>query len=256
MATAHEIMQVLREKLWTDGAHAWLYEVANATGGRASRFADALVCSCWPSRGLWLAGIETKVSRSDWTRERDMPQKSAPLQKYCRHWWLVTTPKVAKPEEIPQLWGHVEVDGARYKILKPAPELSPEPPTMDLVASIARNTAKIIDNAVNSRAAKMIETERAALQEEREKLNERSREIGASGNLLERYRELNARCARFASETGIDVTREWGLDTAIETFQLATKLTGYRGIHALREGLIRCAELLRELDTKKVEAAE
>jgi hypothetical protein len=251
MATALEIMSVLREKLWTDGAHAWLYEVANATGGRVSRFADALVFSCWPSRGLWIAGIEAKVSRSDWTRERDDPEKSVELQKYCRYWWLVTTPKVAKSEEISETWGHIEVDGAKHKILKPAPELTTVAPTMDLLASIARNSAKNIDNAVVERATTMIEFERTSLRNQQEKLIETQRELGAHGNLLDRYRALVGQCDKFKCATGLDITSDWKLESSIETIELAKKLTEYRGLKGLRKDLLEMAEKIRELDIEK-----
>jgi len=249
VATAQEIMDVLREKLWTDGAHAWMYEVANATGGRASRYADALVCSCWPSRGLWLAGIEAKVSRSDWTRERDMPEKSAPIQKYCRYWWLVTTPNIARPEEIPELWGHIEVNG-KHRILKQAPELKPEPPTIDLVASIVRNTAKTSEFTIQQRANKMIEVERAHLREQQEKLDTINRELGSSSKLIDRYRELKENCEKFHRETGLEIDRGYSLDTSIETIKLAQKLTGFNGVARLRKRLIEMHNELAELDVE------
>jgi hypothetical protein len=254
--SAHDIMDVLREKLWTDGAHAWLYEVANATGGRASRFADALVCSCWPSRGLWLAGVEAKISRSDWTREKDDPKKSQELQKYCSYWWLVSTLNVARPEEIPLNWGHIEVAGSKYTIIKQAPELKPEPPTIDLVASIARNSAMEIENAITRRANKMIETERDMLRDERHKLEEMRREAGGPGNLLASYRELIAQCDKFEAETGLNIRSDWRLGSSIETIQLAEKLTGFRGIHRLRKELMNMSKTLAALDVEKDEAAE
>jgi len=254
--SAGEIMAVLREKLWTDGAHAWLYEVSNATGGRASRYADALVFSCWPSRGLWLAGIEAKISRSDWTREKDDPKKSMELQKYCRYWWLVTTAGVAKPEEIPQLWGHIEVSGSKYTIVKAAPELTPEPPSIDFVASIARNTSKNIDNAIIERANSLIKQERDRLREETEKIAAINREAGSSSQLIERYKELRSACDMLCAETGLDIKSTWSLGTSIETLKLAQKLTGFAGIHRLREQLKKTSALLAELDVEKDEVVE
>ncbi|PWZ83037.1 hypothetical protein, partial [Staphylococcus pseudintermedius] len=37
------------------------FEVGDATGGRHSRWADAVSMSCWPSRGLHIYGFEIKA---------------------------------------------------------------------------------------------------------------------------------------------------------------------------------------------------
>ena len=67
-----------------DGAFLRLPQVRNGTGfQRSTRTADALIVSCWPSRGLWFAGVEIKVSLSDWKRELCKPEKSASIQKWC-----------------------------------------------------------------------------------------------------------------------------------------------------------------------------
>jgi hypothetical protein len=43
-------------------AHTLLSNVRNGTGfSRSPRTADAIVVSTFPSRGLWLAGVETKL---------------------------------------------------------------------------------------------------------------------------------------------------------------------------------------------------
>ena len=66
MTTAAQVIEILQDRWANTDAHAWLTEVNNSTGARGGRqYADAIVCSCWPSRGLWLAGVEVKVARGD-----------------------------------------------------------------------------------------------------------------------------------------------------------------------------------------------
>src|SRR4051812_49014156 len=90
----------------------WAYfeEMRNGTGyARGARTADALAFSLWPSRGLELHGIEVKVHRSDWLREKGDPDKAEEIGKFCERWWLATTEGVvADVGEIPSAWGWLE----------------------------------------------------------------------------------------------------------------------------------------------------
>lgn len=82
--TSEQVLSALRAGPFFGEGYAWFYQVSNGTGwhGR-KRFADALVLSCWPSRGINLSGIEVKVSRSDWRRELDIPEKAEAIAKWC-----------------------------------------------------------------------------------------------------------------------------------------------------------------------------
>lgn len=141
-----EVLAALRER-WPDSSHAWLYEVRNGVGyGRQERYADALFVSCWPSRGIWCAGVEVKVSRSDWKRELADVGKAAEIQRWCDRWWVAAPEGVVDPAEVPALWGLVTVErskGAlRTKVVKDAPKLEPEPWTMNFTASVLRSASK------------------------------------------------------------------------------------------------------------------
>lgn len=63
--TAADIEAALA-RIYSQPEWAILFDVGNATGGRATRRADAVAMSLWPSRGLELYGFEIKVSRADW----------------------------------------------------------------------------------------------------------------------------------------------------------------------------------------------
>lgn len=143
--SAEKVLTVLRNSALREPAHAWLFNVRNATGfTRRERYADAIVVSLWPSRGIWIAGIEVKISRNDWLRELDQPDKSAEIQRFCNHWWVAAPEGVVTPAEIPATWGHYLVltsGKQRVRTVKAAPKLKPEPLTKDFVASVLRNQA-------------------------------------------------------------------------------------------------------------------
>ncbi len=88
--TAAAIKAALRRS-YSEPEWAILFEVGDATGARHTRFADAVVMSLWPSRGLTVTGMEIKVSRSDGTRNvrsRRRPKLSPP-SAITGHWLQV-----------------------------------------------------------------------------------------------------------------------------------------------------------------------
>lgn len=142
--SAGQVLDVLRAKHFHGTAFAFLREVRNETGfgSRRTQYADALAVSCWPSRGIWFAGIEVKVSRSDWLHELKQPEKSADIQRFCSYWWVATPDGVVQPGELPETWGHIVVDKKNRTVAKEAPRLTAEPVDITFVASVFRNFAK------------------------------------------------------------------------------------------------------------------
>ena len=144
-----QVLEALRNGPFRTPAHSWLYEVRNGTGyEKSQRYADALVVSVWPSRGIWIAGIEVKVSRSDWRKELDDPSKADAIQKYCDCWWIAAAEDVVKPTEVPETWGFIEVNPkGKASTVREAPKLTPEPLDKLFVASILRNQADALETA-------------------------------------------------------------------------------------------------------------
>ncbi len=68
---------------------------------------DMLAINLYKSRGMHLVGYEIKVSTSDMRAELKQPEKAERFARFCRSWWVVTTPKVweATQHEIPPNWG-------------------------------------------------------------------------------------------------------------------------------------------------------
>jgi len=126
--------------VWPSPAHTCLPQVRNGTGHsrKTTRTADALVVSTWPSRGMWLAGIEIKVSRSDWKQELANPAKAADIARFCKYWYVAAPVGVVPVEQVPETWGLVEVQQNTAKIVKSAPASEYLLPDMPLVCSILR----------------------------------------------------------------------------------------------------------------------
>ncbi len=109
-------------KRWAPPEYAVMWEVGRATGAVShQRYADAVIMSIWPSRGLELHGVEIKVSRSDWRREAADPAKAEAIAAYCDRWWVFTGPGVIQDtSELPPMWGAREFDGKSWRTIKEA----------------------------------------------------------------------------------------------------------------------------------------
>lgn len=111
-----------------DLAARWLVldEVRNAAGFGATRSADLVAVSLWPSDGLFIIGHETKVSRTDLKRELSDHTKATETARYCDVWWLVVwDEKLLAGLDIPAEWGIkarvVDGDDEQLKIVRKVP---------------------------------------------------------------------------------------------------------------------------------------
>lgn len=131
--------------VWPAPAHSCIPQVRNGTGyaRNRTRTADALVFSTWPSRGLWLGGVEIKVSRSDWKKELADPGKASDIAQYCHHWYVAAPEGIVPVAEVPETWGLVEVKHNTATIVKRAPLQEVKPIDMLLLCSIMRQVAEV-----------------------------------------------------------------------------------------------------------------
>ena len=117
-------MYVALRDRYAGDAWAFLTEVPNGTGYSKSRSADAMAMSLWPSRGLELHGIEVKVSRNDWLKELNNPQKAEDFANYTDRWWLaVGDAAIVKDGELPPTWGLLIPKGNKLVQKIAAPKL-------------------------------------------------------------------------------------------------------------------------------------
>lgn len=180
-------------------AHVILDKVRNGTGyTKQTRTADALVLSVYPSRGLWMAGIEIKCNRGDWKRELANPDKADAIGKYCHLWYMAAPQGVVPIDELPEKWGLIEVAANIAKICKRA-SFNNEPKQLDmlLLCSILRTfsesmvPARKVEALVQKRTSEIIE-----------KTNERhSHELNM----------LRDRVQEFENVSGVDLTNPWTL---------------------------------------------
>lgn len=141
------IRQVMRARFCAP-KWALCFEVQDATGMRATRSADAIAMSLWPSLGLELWGFEFKSSRADWLRELKDPSKAATFKRYCDRWFLVTTAReIVRPGELPDGWGWLVVKGGKMSTISKAAKLEPQPVTRAFLAALLRraNEAALTD---------------------------------------------------------------------------------------------------------------
>lgn len=147
--TASDVIAALKLR-FASPQFAFLEQVADGTGARSHRWADAVAMSVWPSRGYDIHGIEVKVSRYDFLNEIKNPAKAEAVQKYCNRWWMaVGDKKIVQAGELPPTWGLLALNGKRMQCIVEAPPLTPEPIGMPFVASVLRNMAVADESKVD-----------------------------------------------------------------------------------------------------------
>ena len=232
--SASSVLDALRNGPFPAAAFAWLYEVSNGTGWGQKRYADALVLSCWPSRGIHLTGIEVKVDRADWVREFRNPEKAEEIRRWCAFWYLAAPPDVVKLDEVPDTWGFYEVRGKKALRIKKAPEQKTDALDLPFVASIFRRATSLQESARQlGRQEGRAECDAAAF----EKLRQDANEARSKQNDAERAREMTttaydnllANVRQFEREAGLPEQsivshRSWGTQSVAAQYKAALLL--------------------------------
>jgi hypothetical protein len=151
--TELDLLRMLRCKYTQDAGNgpAWVFipHVRNAAGFEATRTADAVAMSVWPSRGLLLHGFEIKVSRADWLRELKNPAKAESFCALVDRWWVVTaTADIVGPGELPAGWGLLVARGrSGLRCVTEAKQIGePELPIdRSFLAALLRACAKTVE---------------------------------------------------------------------------------------------------------------
>lgn len=228
-----------------------VFEVAQATGFNARRHIDAIGMDLWPSHGLGIYAIEIKVSRSDWRRELQQPEKAEELARFADY-FVVAAPKGVIPQsELPAAWGLYELhDDGKLVIARHATTTKAEPVTREFMAAVLRGANRPISNEeIDALVTEKLASERATIQA---KIDAQV----AAQVALNRGRDSGDADAwrALVSALGID-PRGWAVDkrdviAAIKAVHTAGVQGSYRGIASLRKDL---ALMVERLD--KAEAA-
>lgn len=237
LTTADEVVTHVRRYY---GGNAWaVFEgVANATGTRASRWADVIAFGLWPSRGMEIHGVEVKVSRSDLMRELDNPEKAEPVAAYCDYWWIAAgLDKLAKPEELPAAWGLLVPCAKKgMRVAKAATKLEPKPLDRGFVAAILRRAAHVYDpERIRQQARGEI------FSEERDKAiesvkQEHEREVK---HLRERVEVLLTNQKSLQDQLAAIANVPATTQTIGKAMNLLLTLQGWNGAHEKLSGLLR-----------------
>jgi hypothetical protein len=236
--TSDDIYELLKARF---GAPEWalLPQVANATGGGAIRYADAVAVSLWPSRGIEIHGFEIKVERRDWKRELANPAKADAVGSFCDRWWVVAPEGVVPAEELPVAWGLLESRpngdaGHKLWTRREPGLLEPQPLTRAFVAALIRRVYGVATPEAKIR--KLVDAARAeAFVDGQNHDREQSARINAA------YEELEQRVDAFERASGVLISR-WPENAGAIGHAVAAVLRADK--HNLRrlEAMLRAAE--------------
>lgn len=254
-----EDVRAALKKKFTAPEYALFFEVGDATGGRARRWADALAMGLWPSRGLALQGFEIKVSRSDLQSELKNPAKAESIARYCRHWWLATPPGLVRDGELPDGWGLYEVHPNGLRCIKQAPPLSIEPISPEFLAAILRRASeqdRKFDEAALSAA---IDRDEARTRERiKSFVDQRTYDLNQRTESAERkLKEIYDACGLTEAETGSLFYGGGGFGAAVAVVHklgVARTYGGLRDLAGKMRPMVDAVEtLLADIPTEPVE---
>ncbi|KKX24338.1 hypothetical protein [Rhizobium sp. LC145] len=200
-------------KRWAAPEYAIMWEVSNATGGGAKRYADAVIMSLWPSRGLELHGVEIKISRSDWRREAADPSKAEAIARFCDRWYIHTAPGVIDDlSDVPPAWGLREFDGRAWKTIREAEKNNPEPITRSFLAALLRRADETMRLMIDEATREARDRQAEEMQRFRET---RSKEIDeAAARRTAHLENASKNIGLFEAAFGKDFSTNWGVDHA------------------------------------------
>lgn len=105
---------------------------------RAEQRIDAVAIHCYPSKKFIRVGYEIKVSRGDFLKELKKPDKRVATELFTNVWYFAAPTGMIKPEELPDGWGLVEINGNFHRRKVQAPWHDAEPLPLPFIASMFR----------------------------------------------------------------------------------------------------------------------
>jgi hypothetical protein len=250
--TSADIRQAMLAK-FAPPEWAIMWEVGDSTGAMQKRWADAVMMSVWPSRGLELHGVEIKVSASDWKREAADPRKAEAVGQYCDRWWVHTPPGVVKDlAEVPPAWGLREWDGKRWSTKREA-EKNPTPTPMSrgFLAALLRRADVDERSRIDRQARVISESARAAVQTERENMQaqiaaaveQRTKRLAAAAEQIKAFEEAAGLSLASVYGTGPERAREIGL--VVKAVMQAGVMESWGGLVGLSRSIGEMSERMK-----------
>jgi len=233
-------------KRWCDPQWAIMWEVGEGTGAMSGRYADAVMMSLWPSRGLELHGVEIKISRSDWKREAADPSKAEAVARYCDRWWIHTPPGIVDDlSDLPPAWGLREFDGKRWTTIREAEKTAAEQISRPFLAALLRRA----DGTMKGMIEEAMRDARQAAQDEAERSRQRFRQDvdEAVKRRTEQLEKSAANVAAFEAAFGEGQATSWGCDHAALGRAARTLADCRNGYGSLAERFRKAADEIEAL---------
>jgi hypothetical protein len=178
-------------------------ELANGTGSRARRRADAVAMGMWPSRGYEVHGYEIKVSRGDVRKELTDVGKADSVGKYCDFWWLaVSDTAIIDGLLIPSAWGILAPKDRVLRSVRAATKCRAAPLDRAFVAAMLRSVTK---HWVPRQKMRELEKNREA---EIARAVQHEREHGADDD-KRALEQLRRNVKAFEDASGIQIQNGW-----------------------------------------------
>lgn len=127
LITADAITFMLRRRY---PAREWaaFVELRGFAGFSHGSTIDFFAVNTWPSKRFWRIAVEVKVSRGDFLRELDRPQKRLQFVDVAHEFWFAAPAGMIKPPELPDGAGLLEVAGDKLRAKVRAKQREPEEP--------------------------------------------------------------------------------------------------------------------------------
>jgi hypothetical protein len=170
-------------------APEWHLETEVTLGGRRL---DVVAFNLWGARSYRVVGFEIKVARGDWLKELSQFQKAEEWTAVCDEFYVVTPPKLVKPEEMPLEWGHLELCGSRMMTKKyPAKREAGATLPREVAARFFTRLARALENRERTEDYQLRQALRQEIEAETVARIERTRGSDIE-HLRERSKELDA----------------------------------------------------------------
>ena len=118
--TAPRIVECIRNRFSDSQKYIVLEKVPNGTGYQANSWVDVVACSLWPSLGCRRTAIEIKISRGDWLRELNNPEKNSWAREVCHEFYYAAPIGIIKEEELPEKTGLYTASGDTIRTVRAA----------------------------------------------------------------------------------------------------------------------------------------
>lgn len=178
----------------------------------------------WPSRGIYLHGVEVKVSRQDWLKEKDQPEKAEEICRFCDFWWIAAgTTEIVRDGELPVDWGLLvpDVRGKLRVAKSPTKRPEPTPITRSFLAAVLRKVteASAVFTQVDAEIKKQVDAQVADAKRTLANTND-----SFVARQLKDYESLKRNVAAFEQNSGIRIDRysdyfDGEIGTAVNTLR-------------------------------------